>query len=218
MILDGLPYSVEIGGVEYEINTGFRTSMLFEMMMEDGGLPQTEIVTNAMQLYFPKMPTIRDADSISEVMDKVIWFYSCGSPPKKKKKRRAKQGEGDDPEDEEDELETRNADKRIYSFEYDAPFIYAAFLEQYGVDLVEIEDLHWWKFKAMFRSLNEKVQFSKIMSYRATDITAKMSAEQKSFYRRMQKVYALPLPKDEEERQDAIIDALLSGKDVSHLL
>lgn len=215
IIVDGLPYTVEVGGMEYQINTGFRTSILFEMMMLDDGLSDTEKVIKAVQLYYPETP---GADLLPEAVDKVIWFYSCGDPPKEKTKIRR-----DDDEDEDetgDLLGSRNRGKMVYSFEYDAPYIYAAFLEQYGIDLVETDDcdLHWWKFKALFQSLNEKTQFMKIMGYRGVKITSKMSKEQKDYYRRMQKMYALPLPQEEVDRQNAIIEALKNGGDVSHLL
>ena len=45
------------------------------------------------------------------------------------------------------------------------------FLEQYGIDLTQEHDLHWWRFKAMFDSLSEKTQFVKIMGYRSMTIT-----------------------------------------------
>lgn len=35
ILVDKLPQSVEIGGVEYQINTGFRTSILFEMLVRN---------------------------------------------------------------------------------------------------------------------------------------------------------------------------------------
>ena len=44
-------------------------------------------------------------------------------------------------------------------------------MEQYKIDLNSIKYLHWWKFKALFNNLNENIQFSKIMSYRAMDLS-----------------------------------------------
>ena len=70
---------------------------------------------------------------------------------------------------------TTNRRTQIYSFEHDAPYIYAAFLEQYGIDLTQENNLHWWRFKAMFDSLSEKTQFVKIMGYRSMTITKDMS-------------------------------------------
>ena len=79
-------------------------------------------------------------------------------------------------------------------------------------------DLHWWKFKAMFQGLKSDNRIVEIMGYRAMEIPSKMSREQKEFYRKMKKQYAIPLPKSEREKLSAIEEALLHGGDVSKLL
>ena len=42
-----------------------------------------------------------------------------------------------------------------------------------------------------------------------------ISKKEKDFIRKMQSVHALPLPKDEEEKEDEIIKALQNGGDLS---
>ena len=56
------------------------------------------------------------------------------------------------------------------------------------------------------------------MGYRSIDITSKMSNEQKQFYRKMKKQFAIPLPQPEREKLNAIEQALLNGGDVSKVL
>lgn len=60
--------------------------------------------------------------------------------------------------------------------------------------------------------------FCKIMEYRSVDINANMTKEQRDFYRRKKELYALPLPADEEEKVDAIAEALMNGGDLTGLL
>ena len=55
---------------------------------------------------------------------------------------------------------------QTYSFSLDGDYIYSAFLGQYGIDLIDIEELHWHKFLAMFRGLNDSTMMAHIMSYR----------------------------------------------------
>lgn len=88
----------------------------------------------------------------------------------------------------------------------------------YSIDLQDIEYLHWWKFKALLRTLSSDLEFSKIMEYRSVDIDATMTKEQRDFYRRKKELYALPLPADEEEKVDAIAEALMNGGDLTGLL
>lgn len=55
----------------------------------------------------------------------------------------------------------------VIDWEIDAELIYAAILGQYGIDLFETPDLHWHKFLAMIRGLNEQTRLREVMQYRA---------------------------------------------------
>lgn len=189
LLLDRPPTQIEVGGLFYEIDADFRTGIAFELLMLDEEFTETEKAARAMELYFPQIP-----DDEEEAMEKILWFYLCGRE-----------------ETSQEEKETEPAPKNIvYSYEYDAGSIYAAFLSQYGMDLVEIPFLHWWKFKALFHALDENLEFMKIMRYRAVDIT-KVPKEQKDFYRKMKQLYALPDNRTEEEKEQDFISSLSEG-------
>ena len=74
-------------------------------------------------------------------------------------------------------------------------------MQQYGIDLQDIEYLHWWKFKALFNGLAENTQFVKIMGYRAMDISKIKDKKEKKRYRELQRLYALPDMRTEEEKE-----------------
>lgn len=200
LILDKLPEGLTIGGQMYSIRTDFRTAMLFELMTEDRNLTNSQKLETTIKLFFPyEKPPLTD-----ETIDQILWFYACGKETKKR--------------DEEDPAEgPAESTQAVYSFEHDAGYIYAAFLEQYGIDLTEAQ-LHWWKFKALFQALNDQVMISKIIGYRSMDMSQKMTQKEREFYRKMQKVYALPLPKDEQEKLDEVTKALMEGRPVTELL
>lgn len=73
--------------------------------------------------------------------------------------------------------------KNIYSFEYDADYIFSSFYECYKIDLT-IKKMHWWKFKALLKGLNEECLFSKILGYRSIKISSKMSKEERNFIKK----------------------------------
>lgn len=168
ILIDILPITVEIDGIEYGINSNFRNSVLFECMVSDTSLSEEDRVRATLDLYYPIIPK-----NINEAVNKAIWFYSCD--------RKAKQGKG----------KGKNQKKQIYSFEQDAEYIYAAFLDQYRIDLSEIEYLHWWRFKALFKALKEDNEIIKIMGYRATDLSKIKDKDQKAFYKQMQELYKI---------------------------
>lgn len=200
ILIDLLPKCVEIGGNEYEINFDFRTSILFEMMMQDDELSDKDKIFKTLELYYPIIPEDIDKN-INEAIDKTLWFYAGGKDIKSQSSKRSS-GKSD----------------KIYSFEYDDEYIYSAFLDQYDIDLQDIEDLHWWKFKAMFKALKEDNEIVKIMGYRAMTIDNKMSREQKDYYRKMKKLYEIPKSKNEKQKINAIEEALMGDGNLKGLL
>lgn len=196
ILIDTVPTSVDIDGVEYEINSNFRYGILFELLMQDSTIGEKEKILMALELYYPEIPK-----NINEAIDKILWFYRCG------KNITSQKCTGKD----------REA-TQIYSFEYDDDYIYSAFLDQYGVDLQDIEYLHWWKFKAMFKALKEDNMIVKIMGYRNIDLSKIKDKEQKDYYKKMQKLYEIPVSKNEKEKLDEINNILLNGGDISKVL
>lgn len=200
ILIDLLPKSVEIAGTEYEINFDFRTSILFEMMIQDETLSDKEKIIKTLELYYPAIP--KDIDkNINEAIDKALWFYQGGKDIKSQKSQ-----------------SSTGKSEKVYSFEYDDEYIYSAFLDQYALDLQDVEELHWWKFKAMFKALKEDNEIVKIMGYRAMTIDNKMSKEQKEYYRKMKKLYEIPKSKNEIEKINAIEEALMGNGDLRGIL
>jgi len=188
ILIDLIPEEVEINGQIYPINTDFRTSILFELMFEEPGLSEEEIIYNSLDLFFGD----NKPEDLDLAIESILWFYTCG------RKKEESGGGGDGKSD----------IKRIYSFEHDAEYIYSAFLTQYGIDLQDIDYLHWWKFRAMFNSLNDDLLFTKIMSFRAKEITSDMSDSEKSYYRKMKRLYALPDNRSPEEKESDFHEAI----------
>ena len=58
------------------------------------------------------------------------------------------------------------------------------------IDLTEVQNLHWWKFKALFDSLNEETQMKKIMYYRKVS-TSGMDRDRRAYINEMKKLYSL---------------------------
>ena len=106
------------------------------------------------------------------------------------------------------ENKQKNNKKKIYSYEHDADLIYTAFLDQYKLDLNDIEYLHWFKFKAMFEGLKSENKICEIMGYRAVDISKIKDKEEKKRYKKLQREYALPDDRTEEEKERDFADAL----------
>lgn len=167
ILLDPLPDTVKIGGRDWPINTAFYVWALFEITMQEPSLTDAEKTVQALSLCFPTVPP-----DIKGALDALLWFYRCGEEAP----AWGKGGGG-------------GSYKKAYCFEQDAGLIYASFMACYGIDLTET-DLHWWKFRALFRGLPQDCELVRVMGYRTADLKG-MGKAQKKLYEKMRKVYAL---------------------------
>ena len=92
----------------------------------------------------------------------------------------------------------RRSDVVALDYEMDSDYIYSAFLGQYGIDLVEVEELHWHKFLALLKGLKEDEVLTKIMTYRCYE----KSDEKKDIYEELK--YAWQIERISEEEQEEI--------------
>ena len=173
-----------------KIRTDFRESIKFELLMQDSKLNEEEKVKLALNLYY----NLNDITDIKKAVEDIIWFYKGGKNEKENVDKEVKK--------------SNSKEKQIYSYEFDAEYIYSAFMEQYNIDLNSIKYLHWWKFKALFNSLNENVLFSKIMGYRAIDLSKIKDKSIKKQYKKLQELYKLPDMRTEQEKEDDFAEAL----------
>ena len=171
MITKELPSKVIIDGKEVPINTDFRIGIQLDTLL-NSDMKDEERILKMLILYYPWIPK-----NLPEAIEKILWFYGCGERVEEQeetKKRYVRKSTGEP----------------ACSFSKDAAYIYAAFKEQYDIDLTEIQDLHWWKFKALFDSLNEETQMKKIMYYRKVS-TSGMDRDRRAYINEMKKLYSL---------------------------
>lgn len=179
LLTDPLPSSVSAGGRDYPVNTGFKTWVQFDFLMTESDLPLPQKLAQVFQLCFVEKTLPPDLET---ALTALFDFYSCMSSAQKSGSEKKKDAPA----------------RRVLSFSHDAPFIYAAFLAQYGVDLVA-ENPHWFLFRAMFDSLGKEHKICDIMHYRSVKLSDVKDAKQRAFYRKMKGIYMLPDNRTPEE-------------------
>lgn len=194
ILLERLPEYVLIDGADVRIRTDFRFSIRFEQLINNNTLEDGEIFKRALEIFYPRIPA---NININQAIDKMLWFYRCGKEINNKKKGSSSKEE-------------------IFSFDYDGEKICGAFLAQYGIDLTQ-DNLHWWKFKALFSSLTEEHEISKIMSIRAMDLNKIQDKNMKEHYTKLKKLYAIPRNKEEVKHNKNLASILKRGGDLSEL-
>ena len=193
-LTEKLPVSVEIGGTQVPVNADFRVMLRIDDL-RDQGMTDAERGLESLRLFYGALPV-----DIETATERMLWFLRCGE-----KEKQAVAWGGKPP-------------KPDFSFVHDAPMILAAFRDQYDIDLVSIDFLHWWEFRALFDGLRSGHLFCEVRRIRSMDLSKVKDNDQRKYYREMQKAYALPLPEGQQEELDAIAEALMNGGNVSALI
>ena len=86
--------------------------------------------------------------------------------------------------------------------QHDAPYIFAAFWQAYGVDLTRSK-MHWWKFRALLSALPDETKMSQIISIRTRPMpkATKYNVEERANLARLKTEWAV-YKTDEERAQD----------------
>ena len=87
--------------------------------------------------------------------------------------------------------------EKFLDYTLDADLIFAAFWQQYQIDLVEIKHLHWWKFQALLFGLKD-TKLADVMSFRGYDENDKTSY--KDYMKRQREAWKIDTPDPEAQR------------------
>lgn len=91
-----------------------------------------------------------------------------------------------------------NSDVVVVDYELDADLIYSAFLGQYGIDLVDVEYLHWHKFLALLSGLNDSTRLREVMGYRCYEPSTEKEEVWRAKLRRAWEIDRMSMEEKEE--------------------
>lgn len=171
-----LPRAIEVGGRFFAIHTDFKYILRFRELLQD----RTAGLTAFDFMYINEIPAGR--------LEGITAIYDFMNPP-----RELPRSTGEESGD------------IVLDYDKDAPYIYAAFMEQYGIDLVDTR-LHWYKFLALLHGLHD-TELNRIISARLW----KPSGKNSEYEKRQQKQYeAWRLPQPEDNEPDEALDDFLT--------
>lgn len=165
---NALPDTIICRGREFKINTDFRVWLKFEISLTKMG---RDDLLPIRYLFLDDAPRFCSINSLLEF-----------SRPKHELPRQV----------------FGQSDTIIIDYELDADLIYSAFLGQYGIDLVEIEHLHWHKFLALLSGLNESTRLREVMGYRCYEPTHEKEEVWRSKLKRAWEIDRISVEEKEE--------------------
>lgn len=161
---------VEIDGKPYKVLTDFRDWLRFSDMFDDEDLdPKKRLAL--MFDWFVDMPP---ADRLTEAAKALVEFCANKYDGRTEKSQ------------------TQGRQKRVLSWSFDSAYIYAAFLSEYGIDLLAVDFLHWHVFLALFEALPDDTPIKQRMSYRAVNLAEIKDKKERQRIRRIQERVRIP--------------------------
>jgi len=100
----------------------------------------------------------------------------------------------------------------VIDFNQDWAYIYAGFVQAYGIDLFTVKDLHWLKFHALLKSLPRSTRMAEIMDIRARPLPRPTpgNAEERAQLLKLKAEYAIRKPSTAENGLRSLFEALKS--------
>lgn len=177
MFYEPLPESVNISGKEYEIITDFREWIRFINMINDKEIPPNLKVMFTLSM-FPGGLSLSEVE-LQDLLKSFSLFLACKT-------------EDDDTAADGDDDNPPPRKPQILSYSVDAPYIIAGFMQDYGIDLLTVDYMHWWKFRALLDGLRDDTEIKRRMYYRSIDTSKIKNKEERKRIRRIQAEIRLP--------------------------
>lgn len=189
-----LPDTYIIGDKVYSLNLAYNVVLKVLELMRDKGIDDLSKLRTSLFLLLgedvSKSLSVDEMDAICEdLFERFIMFGNEDEQvvrdikgniiPKEIIEKSKTQSEEED-------------DQPLYDITKDGEYIYAGFLQAYGIDLYEVQGkLHWHKFNALLVSLPSDTKFMEVLRIRAWKPSKGDSSEYKKQMRKQQEIYRL---------------------------
>lgn len=172
LFYEDFPNAITVEGRDIPIVTDFREYVRLMDMLKDDSLNSSE------KRYFLEQYFLVPPDDFEKAMDSLTDFIVMKTDCKS--------------EYEVKDNEDAESKKELYSFEYDYPFIFSAFLSEYGINIRTIKYMHWWNFRLLFDGLSEKTEIKQRIMYRSIDLSTIKNKDERERIRKIQNAIQLP--------------------------
>lgn len=183
-----LPTRITADDLEIPVSADFRSWIKADLILKDRQIPKEAKLPVICQ-YIGLDLTDLDV-TIPDLWAGIFKFYMCEQEPR---------GEA-----------VSSSSATAYRFDCDWWLIYAAFIQQYGINLLTA-DLHWFEFRALLDGLTEQTQFIKVVQARLRD-TSRLKGEEKAQAEKLKRYWKVPDDSAQEERDPHEIEAELLAK------
>jgi len=156
------PENVSIGGDLYSVNADFKNILRILDMLDDENISEYKKIHKLREWFFDD--GLPDNMSRETIIDVFIDFLRETTPS-----NGAPRASRPTP-DEMDRIEKTEERERQFCYHFDAGEIYAGFLSEYHIDLIDV-DMHWYKFRILLENLSPESAFKRKIELRIMDLS-----------------------------------------------
>lgn len=173
--------TIEIDDVIYKVDMSFDNILRFIELINDEKIPDVVKVSVGVEILLDTRLEI-GIDKLQIVYEQL--FHNFIAPDTMEKRETDRLG---------NPLPQKKV-KELYSFIHDAEYIYASFVQAYGIDLFNVQgELHWNKFKALLNGLPDDTKLKKVIEIRTRPMPkGKGTSEERKELKELKEAYALP--------------------------
>lgn len=139
------PDRIEVDGVEFELDTDFRTALRCFEVIEDDSIDDYERALAVIYLLLGDIPKNTNLEKVMKLLRK---YLSCGITDSK-----------------------YSVEKKDMDFFQDEKYIVASFMSDYHIDLSNNEPMHWWHFINLLNGLTGECILNKVREVRTCDLS-----------------------------------------------
>ena len=169
ILYEQYPTELIIDNVSYPIVTDFRNWIAFFDMINDDILEPKDKVIASLNWFADKIP-----DNIEKAYNGLISFARADDLTSKPTNS------------------SKQSNKQILSHLHDSPYILGAFLQTYGINLRNIDYMHWYEFRALLDALPEDTPLKQRMGYRSINVSSIKDKAERKRIKAIQRDIALP--------------------------
>lgn len=175
-MIGSLPNSLNVGGIDYEINSDYRICLLIFEAFEDPDLNDFEKSMVALECLFKEHI---QPEHFSEAIKQAYWFLDGGDMPKSKPQAR-----------------------KTLDWKQDESIIFPALNKVAGYEIRTIDYLHWWSFLGLFNEVGEGL-FTTVMQIRNKKAKGKkLEKYEQEFYRNNKELIDLKHKYSAEQQEE----------------
>lgn len=197
LLTDNLPKTVTVDEKEYPVRWRFQHIIKVDIALHDVALDTSERWAVALTLFYGDAVP----DNVAGAIEQMCAFMLRDKPKNRAQRNAAERYKNAQP---------------VYSYEHDDEYIFAAFMQLYGINLAREDDMHWYEFLALLHAMDE-CPFTRIKGYRSADLSKIKDAKERGRMGDLQTYWALPVSAEQQAIEDEIDAILMNDGDLSAL-